>query len=351
MDESLYRVIGLMSGTSMDGVDIALCEFSFNTKWSFKLIASETIAYSPQWLDTLKNLHLADAEKISKADADYGSYLGRLVKQFLNDYNTSCNFISSHGHTIFHQPGHGFTKQIGSGACIHAVTGIKVVSDFRSLDVALGGQGAPLVPVGDQLLFPKADYCLNLGGIANISFTDNKVLRAYDICACNMVLNHLASMKGKQYDEDGELAFSGKTDQELLKKLSALPFYNRRIPKSLGREDIEKDLLPLINASSLSVEDKMATFCEHIAQCIAASVTIAGSGLLITGGGAFNKFLIQKIKQYVKAEIILPEPKIIMFKEAIIFAFLGVLRLRNEVNAISTVTGAENSSSGGCIWG
>lgn len=347
-----HKIIGLMSGTSLDGVDIAYCEFNFDTIWSFRLIHAETIIYDAFWKKILGEIQKASAEKISEIDCNYGKFLGNLVKDFCKKYTISPDFISSHGHTVFHQPSKGFTKQIGSGADIAANSGFPVICDFRSLDVALGGQGAPLVPVGDKYLFPDADYCLNLGGIANISFDDNNERIAFDICACNLILNYYAMKKGVSFDRDGQIAASGKINTILLNSLNHLPYYSKIFPKSLGREDVEKDIIPLIDSFNLITEDVLSTFCEHISFQIAniTGKSKKGKKMLITGGGALNSFLKNSILKNSNTEVIIPNKEIIEFKEAIIFAFLGVLRIRKEINCLKTVTGASKDNCGGAIY-
>lgn len=347
-----HKIIGLMSGTSLDGVDIAYCEFNFDTIWSFRLIHAETIIYDAFWKKILGEIQKASAEKISEIDCNYGKFLGNLVKDFCKKYTISPDFISSHGHTVFHQPSKGFTKQIGSGADIAANSGFPVICDFRSLDVALGGQGAPLVPVGDKYLFPDADYCLNLGGIANISFNDNNERIAFDICACNLILNYYAMKKGVSFDRDGQIAASGKINTILLNSLNHLPYYSKIFPKSLGREDVEKDIIPLIDSFNLITEDVLSTFCEHISFQIAniTGKSKKGKKMLITGGGALNSFLKNSILKNSNTEVIIPNKEIIEFKEAIIFAFLGVLRIRKEINCLKTVTGASKDNCGGAIY-
>ncbi len=349
---SKYKVIGLMSGTSLDGVDIAYCEFNHANRWTFDLICSETIAYDENWKKLLGELHLSSAEKISEVDFLYGNYLGKIVGEFCRKNNVSPDFISSHGHTIFHQPQKGFTKQIGSGAALSAASAYKVVFDFRSTDIALGGQGAPLVPIGDRHLFSDFIFCLNLGGIANISYEEGNERKAFDICACNLVLNHYSMKKGMLFDRDGMLAEKGKTDDDLLNRLNNLSYYSKQFPKSLGREDVEKDLLPILQSSISSVENILATFCEHIAQQVSTCVSKSGlkGKMLITGGGAYNKYLAWRISRLCNQEIVIPEKKIIEFKEAIIFAFLGILRIRNEVNCLKSVTGARADNCGGALY-
>ena len=347
-----HKIIGLMSGTTLDGVDIAYCEFNFDTIWSFRLIHAETIIYDAFWKKILGEIQKESAEKISEIDCSYGKFLGNLVKDFCKKYTISPDFISSHGHTVFHQPSKGYTKQIGSGAYIAANSGFPVICDFRSLDVALGGQGAPLVPIGDKYLFPDSDYCLNLGGIANISFEYNNERIAFDICACNLILNYYALKKGMSFDKDGQIAANGKINTVLLNSLNQLPYYSKPFPKSLGREDIEKDIIPLIDSFNLSTEDVLSTFCEHISFQI-GNITgkfNTGKKILITGGGALNSFLKNSILKNSNTEVVIPNKEIIEFKEAIIFAFLGILRIRNEINCLKTVTGASKDSCGGAIY-
>ena len=347
---SHYKVIGLMSGTSLDGLDLAFCEFTFDGKWSFKLVEAETIRYSAAMTDMLQSIGMKSAAELAEAHLQYGAFLGKSVKQFEQNKKVSSDFVSSHGHTIFHQPKKGYTFQLGSGASLAAESGRNVVCDFRTTDVALGGQGAPLVPVGDRLLFSEFEYCLNLGGIANISFEKNGKRIAFDICACNIVLNVLAEKKGMSFDEDGKMARAGFVNEQLLNELDALAYYHHPFPKSLGREDIDREIFPLLEKANLSVEDAAATFCRHIANQISRIVEGSSNKMLVTGGGAYHSLLVEQIKHSCDVQVIVPERKIIEFKEAIIFAFLGVLRMRNEVNALSSVTGAKKDSSGGAIY-
>ncbi len=352
MSQQNYNVIGVMSGTSLDGVDLAFCTFMHDELWSFKFHFGQTIPYNTNWKERLSTAQFLSPEKIDELDIEYGNYLGRLIKEFIDENKIDVDFVSSHGHTIFHQPKKGITVQIGSGEAIKSITGKTVVCDFRKGDVALGGQGAPLVPIGDKLLFSQMNYCLNLGGIANISFDKNNERLAFDICACNMVLNDLVSERGLSYDEDGKIAKAGKLNRELLEALNQISFYKQPFPKSLGREDIERDVFPLIKNFEISLEDKLNTFCKHIAIQISNVLEkdISDSKMLITGGGTLNKFLLECIEDKCNLKIIIPQKEIIDFKEAIIFAFLGVLRMRNEVNCLKSVTGASVDSSGGNIF-
>lgn len=346
----VYKVVGLMSGTSLDGVDLAFCEFRFDDQWHFKISCAETIEYPYEWSRRLPDLMKSDAETLIRTDREYGRYLGLITKDFIERNRIQPDFIASHGHTIFHQPHKGFTLQIGDGNSISALTGLPVVFDFRSGDVALGGQGAPLVPIGDRLLFPEFDLCLNLGGIANISFEHDKNRIAFDICPANIPLNYLASIAGLPFDKDGLIARQGKINTILLNDLTRLGFYKILPPKSLGREWIDREFIPLLKSFADTVENKARTVSEHIAEQIAAVVNpLKKEKMLITGGGAKNSLLTELISSKINTHVIIPEEKIIDYKESLIFAFLGVLRWRNEINILSSVTGASTDSSGGII--
>lgn len=343
-----YKVVGLMSGTSLDGVDLAYCEFEYEKGWSFRLLQAETIPYTSEWKRTLTQLPFQSAEAFVLAHSALGMFYGTLVKEFCEKNQLHPDFISSHGHTIFHQPAAGVTCQIGDGAAISAASGFPVVCDFRTADVALGGQGAPLVPVGDRLLFHEYHYCLNLGGIANISFEQNGKRIAFDVCGCNLVLNALARRVKKEYDEDGRLASGGKIRSDLLERINSAAYYTKPFPKSLGREDMESDVFPLLDKPGIPVEDLLATFCEHIAQQIGRHI-LSGK-LFVTGGGVHNHFLIGRIKSYTSAQVVVPDQQLINFKEALVFAFLGVLRQRKETNCLCSVTGASRDNCGGAIY-
>ncbi len=358
-----YRVIGLMSGTSLDGVDIAYCVFNINDgKWNFEIKEAETISYDAGWRKTLESLHEKSALAFVSIDNEYGRYLGQLVNQFIRKNKLKADFVSSHGHTIFHQPEKGITVQIGNGAALAAASECSVVCDFRSLDVALGGQGAPLVPIGDHFLFSEYDYCLNIGGIANISFEKNSKRIAFDICPANMVLNALAQKEGIVFDMDGKLAREGRINSALLEELNTLDYYSLNHPKSLGREWVDQNFFPVLKKHSLNTKDKLSTCCEHIAIQISKIIKADHDKgkVLTTGGGAFNKFLTERISSHLSrpteqpfgrpSEIVLPSSTLINYKEALIFAFLGVLRWRGEVNCLKEVTGARRNSSGGAIY-
>jgi anhydro-N-acetylmuramic acid kinase len=341
-----------MSGTSMDGVDIAYCEFLYeNQKWSFQIKVAKTVPYDQNWMVRLSQLHQQPIHIFPKTDAFYGRYLGKITNQFIKDHKLQIDFIASHGHTIFHQPENGFTAQIGCGAGISVESGLPVVNNFRAMDVVLGGQGAPLVPIGDQFLFNDYDACLNLGGFSNISFRNSQ--KAFDISPCNMAFNLLANELNLPFDEDGTIAKSGTINEPLLNALNDIDFYKKNNAKSLGVEWFNQSFLQILKQfENESIEDKMATTNLHIAQQIANVVNSESiDNVLVTGGGTYNKLLIKNLKALTKTQIIIPDNLTINYKEALIFAFLGVLRIRNEINILKSVTGAVSNSIGGALHG
>lgn len=341
--------IGLMSGTSLDGLDICLAEFEKQDKWSFQILKAETIPYSEDWEQKLKNsIHLS-AEDLLELNSEYGFYLGRQVKEFIHKHQLeNISLIASHGHTIFHQPKRKFTLQIGDGRAIKLETGLPVIYDFRSQDVLMNGNGAPLVPIGDELLFSEHSACLNLGGFSNISLQSGGKRIAFDIAPVNIVLNYLAQQINKSFDENGKLAQKGKINEALLNDLNALDFYQHSHPKSLGIEWCHDHIFPVLK--NIEISDALATFTEHSAQQITNVInTYNIQDILITGGGAYNSFLIEKIRSKTQAEVIIPEKEIIDYKEALIFAFMGVLKINNEVNVLSSATGSSHDHSSGVI--
>ncbi|WP_312079034.1 anhydro-N-acetylmuramic acid kinase [Chryseobacterium sp.] len=342
--------IGLMSGTSLDGLDICLAEFEkLDNTWSFKILEAETISYNENWENRLRNAVNLNSEDLLALNSEYGFFLGKKVKDFLTRKNIqTIDLISSHGHTVFHQPQRKFTLQIGDGRAIKLETSIPTIYDFRSQDVLMGGNGAPLVPIGDELLFSEYDACLNLGGFSNISFKKENQRIALDICPVNIVLNKIAQNFGEKYDENGDLAKSGTIDFELLEKLNSLEFYHLQHPKSLGIEWCNENVFRLLeNIDSLTA---LATFTEHSA--VQISKIFNENELkkaLFTGGGTYNQYLIEKIKAKTSIEIIIPDQRIIDFKEALIFGFMGVLRMNGEINVLSSATGSLKDQSSGII--
>ncbi len=345
MDKNIkYRVLGLMSGTSLDGVDLVVSTFTKNKNWNFIIEKKQTIRYSDEWRNILECLHNKNKREIKDVDLTFGRLLGNMINHFLD--NDKVDFISSHGHTIFHQPDKNYTLQIGCGKTIAKITNTKTINNFRKLDVSLKGQGAPLVPIGDLLLFPNYTYCLNLGGFANISIKNKNSITAFDICPVNIVLNNLSSKLGFKYDFNGDIAKKGKLIKSLLNKLDHLSYYKKKPPKSLGSEWVQKNITPLLNPK-YKTEDILNTFCEHIGKKIGEHLNERET--IVSGGGVFNKYLFEKIKKYSNSKIIVPEKEIIEFKEALIFGLLGILRVRNEVNCLKSVTGASKNNSGGLI--
>ena len=353
MDTKNLYTIGLMSGTSLDGLDIAYCHFSFDGKWNFQLLASHTYPYPAEWKERLSHLEQKTAWEYAKTNVELGHYFGKKVNEFKQHYGISqLDFISSHGHTIFHRPDIGITTQIGDLDSIAAETGNLVVGNFRTFDVALGGQGAPLVPIGDKLLFSNYDACLNLGGFSNISFHKYDKRIAFDISPCNIILNYLSNKIGMDYDRNGQTAKSGKLIDELLEKLNSIEYYSRKAPKSLGKEWFIEELLPLI-PTHLPTEDLLRTATEHIGFQIAKVINDEKlNSVMITGGGALNTFLIECISRHCpNTKVVIPSVETINYKEAIIFAFLGVLRISGINNCLSSVTGANTDNCGGNISG
>jgi len=340
-----YNIICLMSGTSLDGLDLVKCNFKKNKNWSFSISKAKTIKYSEFWEKKLNELHLSNTDEIQKINRDYGCFLAKKIKEFSDLKNI--DLIASHGHTIFHQPKNKITLQIGCGQKIANLTNVKTVANFRIRDILLGGQGAPLVPMGDLKLFKEYKYCLNLGGFANISIKKNNEIFAFDICPVNIVLNYLSKRKNKKFDKNGHMGMSGQIIPEILNKLNKINFYKLSSPKSLSREWLEINILPLLK-SKFNTEDLLHTFYEHVAKMISKELT--ESNCLITGGGAHNKYLIKKIKEYSKSKIIIPNKNIVDFKEAIIFGFLALLRVENQINCLKTVTGASIDSCCGEVF-
>ena len=342
-------VIGLMSGTSLDGLDMAYVKFNTENLSDFTIIKGETIPYSKYWFDQLKASFKMSADQLMYLDAAYGQFLGNQVNAFMKRHKIEkVDLIASHGQTVFHRPELGYTTQIGSGAHINAITGIKTICDFRRQDVALGGQGAPLVPIGDRLLFSTYDDCINIGGFANISFEKDRQRLAFDICPANIVLNHYINKIGLNYDNKGQMAATGKIDLKLLRKLNELPEYEENQPKSFGWEMVVNKIIPLIDRQALKLADILKTYVEHIATQIGRHTH--NGKILITGGGAFNDYLIKRIKAHTSGKVIIPDPMLINYKEALIFALLGLLKDMGQVNILASVTGCKQDHSSGVIF-
>lgn len=357
----VYRAIGLMSGSSLDGLDIVFAELEARgAAWSYDIKYAGCAAYSDQWLQQLQAATQLNAHEYLLLHSAYGRLTAELVLDFIDRHQLhhQVQLIASHGHTVFHAPASGMTAQLGDGATIAALTGINVVSDLRAMDVALGGQGAPIVPMGEKLLFPGYEFYLNIGGIANISGNKAGNYTAFDICPANRVLNMLAQQAGKPFDEGGMLARSGSLHVPLLTALNQLEYYAQPYPKSLANSFGTDVVFPLIQSFGLSAADALRTYTEHIVQQTVYSINRLHSGgrpaqLLVTGGGAFNTFLIQRLQealQVFSTTVVVPDDTTVLYKEALIMALLGVLRWREENTVLHSVTGATRSSIGGAVW-
>ncbi|MCK5137040.1 MAG: anhydro-N-acetylmuramic acid kinase [Bacteroidales bacterium] len=348
----MYTVTGLMSGSSLDGVDLACCEFSRDgSGWRFRIIAAETLPYPVDTRDKLEQACKWSMEKIDKLNIELGEFFASQINQFHSIHNLAPDLISSHGHTILHEPDKGITYQAGHGGIMAEKTGLTVVNDFRKEDVAQGGEGAPLVPVGDRLLFGNYDACLNLGGFANISYEDKFNQRiAYDVCPANMALNRIAGLMGLDYDHNGSIARQGHVHTGLLNTLNNLDYYSTHPPKSLGREWFLDTFLPEIDKENLPISDRMATLVEHIAIQISSAINSSGiDSVLASGGGALNQMLMERLQNHAEARIRIPDDLLVQFKEALVFALLGLLRMLGDINCLASATGGKSDLSAGII--
>ena len=359
----IYRAIGIMSGSSLDGLDIAFTEFTATgCKWTFEIIAAACIEYDNEWLKKLSTATTLSALDYQLLDAAYGHYIGEQINHFIDrhELHHKVHLIASHGHTTFHLPGKKMTAQLGNGAAIAAETKLPVVSDLRALDVAFGGQGAPIVPIGEKLLFAGYDYFLNLGGIANISIARADKYIAFDVCAANRVLNMLAAERGKKYDAGGNMAAAGNINEVLLQQMNALDYYSKPYPKSLANSFGTDTIYPMIKNAGIAVEDGLRTYTEHICLNVVNALiderpqtTDDRRTMLVTGGGALNTFLIVRLSVLLaqeKIDVVVPEEKMIQYKEAVIMSLLGILRWREEATVLAAVTGASQASIGGAFW-
>jgi anhydro-N-acetylmuramic acid kinase len=346
-----YDSIGLMSGTSLDGVDLVYVSISTGEKYTYKIVHAKTYTYSVFWRNTLQQSFSKSREALESLDKVYGAFLAALILEFKAEKGIEkVDFIASHGHTVFHNPKEKKTLQIGCGQEISRLTNTTVVYDFRTQDVAFGGQGAPLVPIGDELLFSNYDFCLNLGGFANVSYQEDGVRKAFDVCPVNIVLNHYTNKIGKLYDDSGQLAASGKVNEALLNRLNAASFFTLAPPKSLGYEFVSTQVIPKIDAQEIEIADILRTYVEHIAQKIAEVFSQKPAPtILITGGGVYNDFLLRRIQEISKIDIQKPAKELIEFKEALIFSLLGLLKLENKRNCLKSVTGAKKDHCSGRI--
>lgn len=365
----VYRVIGIMSGSSLDGLDLVFAEITENSgAWGFEIVAAACYPYEAEWKNRLQQATSLNALDYQLLHADYGHYLGNAVNRFIEEkaLHYQVAFIASHGHTTFHLPGKKMTAQLGDGAALAAETGLPVITDLRALDVAFGGQGAPIVPIGEKLLLKGHDLFLNLGGIANISFNNSDKYIAFDVCPANRVLNALAQEAGTEYDEGGKLAATGQIEHGLLKKLNDLDYYLQPYPKSLANSFGTDVVYPLIKSFSLSTADALRTYVAHIVEQIKKSIVesdwsiennyklqTTAYKLLATGGGALNTFLVDELRAVLSVfsiDILVPDERLVNYKEALIMALIGVLRWRQEYTVLPSVTGAVRASIGGALW-
>lgn len=344
------NILGIMSGTSLDGLDLALCSFEEKKGvWSYRIHLTETVPYDSRWIRKLGTAPHLSGLDLQILDREYGQFIAGHALSIIGSGGIEIELIASHGHTVFHQPEAAFTCQIGDPQSIAAGTGIPTVGNFRQLDMLYGGQGAPLVPVGDEHLFGEYDYCLNLGGFANISFTQDGKRLARDVCPVNTVLNTFAGELDLPFDRDGKAGQSGNLCVPLFDQLNGISYYTSEGPGSLAREWLESDFLPRIHEFRLPVTDILRTLYEHISFQISRQIN-PRTKVLLTGGGAYNTYLIDRIIHHSQSEIVIPPPELIEFKEALVFAFLGLLRLRGEVNCYASVTGAQRDSCCGIIY-
>jgi anhydro-N-acetylmuramic acid kinase len=351
-----------MSGSSLDGLDIVFAEIHENAgNWNFEIKVADCYEYSEEWKGRLQNATALSALDYQLLHVDYGHYLGKEVNRFIEENNLhyQVGLIASHGHTTFHVPSRKMTAQLGDGAAIAAQTKLPVVSDLRAMDLAFGGQGAPIVPIGEKLLLKDYSMFLNLGGIANISFNLPNKYIAFDICPANRILNLIANMANKEYDAGGQMAALGNVNEELLNKLNTFDYYKQPYPKSLANDFGTDEIFPVLKSFGLPHNDLLRTYVEHIVQQIKLSIAdnskhkTPDSKLLVTGGGAFNNFLMERLSEELSSigiEVVIPEENLVKYKEALIMGLIGVLRWRQEYNVLSSVTGAERDSIGGAVW-
>lgn len=346
-----------MSGTSLDGLDLAYCQFwKDDGTWNYEIKKATTLAYGHEWIERLQSAISYDVNDLFELDRQYGIYLGKRARAFIEEEVVEVDYIASHGHTIHHQPDAGFTFQIGSGQHLATESGYLTICDFRTKDLVLGGQGAPLVPIGDQLFFGHHQFCLNLGGISNISLEIEGRRIAYDIGIANMLLNHLSRKQGIAYDAGGAIARQGRLDERLFHQLNGLSYYTLPYPKSTGYEWFNSEILTLVEHSELEVPDLLHTSVHHIAEQIGIQIRLHAkserSSVFVTGGGAFNDYLMEVIQEKLGStiELVIPSEQLVSFKEALVFAFMGLLRKEGQNNVLSSVTGARSDSCSGVIF-
>lgn len=345
-----YQAIGIMSGSSLDGLDICAATFKHDQSWSYRLDHFKTCPFPSEIYRRLFNCRSLSGLELHLLDIELGKWIGDQVRQLIDDLGLHPALIGSHGHTVFHQVSRGLSLQIGNGHAIAQGSGLPVITDFRQANVLNGGQGAPLVPIGDALLFAEYSACINIGGIANVSIRKGSEVLAGDIVPANQVLNRLSQALGYDYDDCGNIARKGKINPEWLSYLNSLSFFKRPFPKSISNEWVQKEFLDSL--PDCSTEDALHTFAHFVAERIAECLDLEkGTRVLITGGGALNTFLIELIA-IKRPELVFEVPNLdlIQSKEALIFAFMGVLRWIGENNCLATYTGANKDLSAGVIY-
>ncbi|MEM6321119.1 MAG: anhydro-N-acetylmuramic acid kinase [Bacteroidota bacterium] len=368
MTKNTYKAIGLMSGSSLDGLDIAYCSFEVEKREDGDLVVhdwgiekAETSEFTEAWEARLSQLPEQNALAFAKTHTYFGHYTGELVNSFLQRHQVTPDFIAAHGHTIFHDPMGRMSIQIGDGSAIAATTGFPTISNFRNQDVAINGQGAPVAPIMDKYLLPGHDFYLNLGGIANVTAVlPNRKTIAFDICPVNQLLNFLANRLGAAYDAEGQMAAAGEMQPEMLKCINKADFYRTSYPKSLDNSWSKTEILSKLEDNPALIPDQLRTLVEHIAHQInfalrqvirKEKLNKSKYSILITGGGAFNTFLIERLRFHCEdlIELVLPDADIIQFKEAALMAWMGVMRVENVPNVLKSVTGADRDSVNGAI--
>lgn len=357
-------VVGIMSGSSLDGLDIALCRFEqddLSGKLSFDLVDTAAIPFDENMMSRLGVGATMDVRSLKKLEVDLSRYIAESVNQFLEAGAHTADYISCHGHTIWHVPEDGYTVQIGQGAIISELTGTPCICDLRSNDMAVGGQGAPVAPIVEQILFPEFDFYINLGGIANVSFHSDQEVISWDSVPCNQILNHYASQKGLPYDDGGSLAESGKVDKGLKEAWMSLPYFGRSYPKSMDNTWVKNHFLAGASSFDVSIEDALATMVDVCVSQIQGDIKdhVGDTGgqhlrkCLITGGGAHNTYLVSQLSEVLThddIEVIKPKDEIVDYKEAILMALMGFLRIEGISNTISSVTGARTNTIGGAVY-
>lgn len=348
-----------MSGSSLDGLDIGIIDIiKKGNELSYEVIRCDTIEYSTEWKKSLTSLPNASAKELANNDMAYSRYMSELIRSFLKEED-QIDYVSLHGHTLFHEPENGFTYQLGNGGVLSARLGLPVVCDFRSKDIGLGGKGTPLAPIVDSYFYNEYEVLINLGGICNLTFLSKKETIAWDVCPCNQLLNFLSEKMNLAYDKDGLIARNGKLNLDFLNILEKNPYYSEKYPKSLDNQYIKQNIIRELDSYTIPLEDQLHTTCIFVARQIKAAIQMAVKSLevawpekiLITGGSAHNAFLIQCIKEHCAPSVVsIPDETIINYKEIILMALCAYLRVNNQENTLSEVTGSSRNSIGGAIY-